>query len=257
MVNFASPNVLTLLLLVAPGLVGLKLYLRQTGGVDDFSRLDSVVFSLAFSFGSILLIYAGYSLLLFALATAADFPQPTLPVLFGGYLLHILVTCGLGFVVGLFAGDTTDGSKRTQAELWQFAFENIHADSKVRVTTTAGEKIEGNVLKRRDPVQARDLILTSPRRLDADGESLASFIGPYAYLHEQDISQVVFYEDLEEDLDRAVVESIWDELGRNRDRSSPDADQNTDLEAELSERGETRTSSEIKRNDGANSTTDA
>lgn len=243
-VDLFTVNLLYATLLVVPGLLGLKLYLIGSRRINDYSRLDAIVYSLGISILSIFSIYLLSSLILWKLVDFSDIQSPSLPFLIGLYMLHVAISCSLGGLsghlddarldnndgpferlFGYFDDSRSDSNEDViQEELWDYIFDDIYSESRVRVVKIDGTEIEGTVAKYGDAVQSRDIILSSAYEMipNREGEeNRARGLGKYTYIHEQDISHIEFDEDLNEDLDMETLR----ELGYRPEREESQADE--------------------------------
>ena len=119
-VEILTANLIFPVLLILPGLIGLKIYLRVAGVVEDFSRLDAIIFSIGISVASVLAMYAGYGVLLMHPPTFSDVLFDSLPTIVVLYLLHLLISCLIGYLLGKRYDTAGNGPRE---ELWDFIFE--------------------------------------------------------------------------------------------------------------------------------------
>lgn len=243
---FATNLILPILLLL-PGLLGLKVFLLRADRVDAYSRLDAIIYSIGISIVSVLILYGGYGISLWSLPTFEDVQFSSLPILIGLYLSHVGVSSLLGEIAGRVANRRdSDGRDTTRKEIWDYAFDEIYSDSRVKVFTNAGSEIEGTVVRAGQPLQSRDLILASPYELkDVDGQdkTKAVSLGEYTYIHEQAVSHIGFFEDLNEDLDLETLRQLGYapvEPGKVEDVDEEvDEELEKELQQELKEEGVT------------------
>jgi len=207
-----STDLILLILLLLPGLLGLKLFLFRAERIDAYSRLDAIIYSIGISIISVLLMYAIYSVILWRFATFSDVRFSSLPPIIGLYLSHVGMSSLLGEIGGRVANRRdTDGRDTTRKEIWDYGFDDIYSDSRVRVFTTEDSEIEGTVVMAGQLPQARDLILASPYELidtEDDDNKRAIDLGDYVYIHEQAVSHIGFFEDLNDDLDLETLRQL-------------------------------------------------
>jgi|GEM_PF-2219825 len=194
-------SLVSILLLVLPGLAGTKLYLRGVSRQDRFGRLDTVVISVVGSLLGLLLIYLWYWLYLGTLSTDELFPAAplwrelenhvdTLPEQVSHYLVLFGLATGGGYFLGRW-GVLLDQLPDAPNKSWRLSFEGDRAGSDdseiVEVRTESGERITGEVDEW--SVDSRSLILQDAKRGDtADLESELS--GSRVYVHEDEIARV-------------------------------------------------------------------
>jgi hypothetical protein len=233
---FATNLILPILLLL-PGLLGLKVFLYRADRVDAYSRLDAIIYSIGISIVSFLLLYGAYGLYLWSFPTFQDVQFSSLPLLIGLYLGHVGVSSALGYVAGRVSNRRDSGGRdTTRKEIWDYAFDEIYSDSRVRVFTNAGSEIEGTVVRAGQPLQSRDLILASPYELkdeDSQDKKRAVSLGDYTYIHEQAVSHIGFFEDLNEDLDLETLRQLGYAPVEPGKVEEPDEDVDEELEKEL------------------------
>lgn len=210
----ATINLLYIIFLIVPGLVGIKGFLLVRRETDNYGRIETVVFSLIISILSVLLLYAGYSVYLWELVDFSDVANFGLPNIILIFLLHSAICSILGTSIGIgnniaekrewISGiieslPYVDGED-ARMEVWDFVFEEIHSNSAVAVITEQGHVVSGNVVQSGDKIQERDLILSRPslKLLTDNGDYVDEDLPnkTYAYVHNQDISQILLEEDL-------------------------------------------------------------
>lgn len=248
-------NLLYIILLIVPGLIGIKVYLTLGKRVDQFSRLDTIVASLVLSIAALFLHYGLVNSLTTGSLEISDVSFTT-SLAIHGYLSMVSMCILIAGAVSImqhnvysnpsisfpsrftlsqllpnnwynylnkksrvFIRDDTSGRQ----EVWDSIFENIFSNVRVQVVTVNGGVIEGEVLMYGDTVQSRDLILWNQEDDKRQGvESTVSVDGDnYTYIHEQDISYISFLNI--EDLDQL------------RDGPLPDYDKWTDITTESPE----------------------
>jgi len=233
-----STDLILLILLLLPGLLGLKLFLFRAERIDAYSRLDAIIYSVGISIISVLLMYGLYSITLRRLATFLDVQFSSLPLIIGLYLIHIGISSALGDGAGRVVNwKDTDGRDTTRKEIWDYAFDDIYSDSRVRVFTTEDSEIEGTVVMAGQLPQARDLILASPYELidiEDDDNKRAIDLGDYVYIHEQAVSHIGFFEDLNDDLDLETLRQLgYAPVEPGSEKESDEEETDEELEEEL------------------------
>jgi len=246
-----SVDLLYLIILLVPGLLAVKIFLAITREVDRYSRLTAVVYSLGFAILSVLTLYIGISLLHWSFITAEELNSLTIPNLIWAYFVHTLLALSYGFVFGqarVIADkrgyidglvDSIPNLEEMDAreELWDLTFSDIYSDSEIRIVTQEGDILQGEVMRSGTKAQERDLLIADPKRviIDESGNVEYQFedYGLYAYVHNQDISYILFDEDLNE-ADERVVEKYRDS-GIEKDDTGKGGPEDDDLEALLEE----------------------
>ncbi|KDE56666.1 hypothetical protein EL22_25500 [Halostagnicola sp. A56] len=212
--NVLATNFLFIIFLVVPGLAGIKGFVLAKRETDNYSRIETIVFSLLISILSVLILYAGHSFMLSEFADFEEISQFGLPNIIFLFLLHAIICPLLGGGLGITRNVAVKRDlfsrilksipyidvDSPREEVWDFVFEEIHSNTKVSVVTKEGHVISGNVVHRGDKVQERDLLLSSPtlRLLNENGEYTEESLKDktYSYVHNQDISHIFFQEDL-------------------------------------------------------------
>lgn len=239
-----STDLILLILLLLPGLLGLKLFLYRADRIGGHSRLDAIVYSIGISILSVLILYAVYGAYLYRLPSFEDVQFSSLPLIIGLYLSHVGISTLLGELSGRIANcRSTNGRDTSRKEIWDYTFDEIYSDSRVRVFTTENSEIEGTVVRAGQPLQARDLILASPYELiDTDDEDnkRAIDLGDYVYVHEEAVSHIGFIEDLNDDLDLETLRQLGYapvDPGREEEvnEEEPDEELEEELQQELEE----------------------
>lgn len=241
-VSALSTNLVLLLLLLLPGLLGLKLFLYRADRIGGHSRLDAIVYSAGISLLSLLILYGVYAGYLRSLPDFADIQFSSLPFIIGLYLGHIGISAILGELSGRVANQCfSNGRDKTRKEIWDYTFDDIYSNSRVRVFTSDNSEIEGTIVRAGQPVQARDLILASPYRLlntGNDDEKTAVSLGDYVYIHEDAVCYIGIFEDLNDDLDLEVLRElgyapIEPGVGEQSDQEESDEELEEELRREL------------------------
>lgn len=244
-VSPVSTDLIILILLLLPGLLGLKLFLYRADRIGGHSRLDAVVYSIGISMISVLLLYFAYALYLRGWPGFEDVQFSSLPLIIVLYLGHVGVSTLLGGLSGWIANRRFSGGRDTsRKEVWDYTFDEIYSDSRVRVFTTDDSEIEGTIVRAGQPLQARDLILASPYELvdtETEDDKKAISLGDYVYIHEQAVSHIGFFEDLNDDLDLETLRQLGYapvEPGSEAEANVPDEELERELQQELEETGE-------------------
>lgn len=233
-----STDLILLILLLLPGLLGLKLFLYRADRIGGHSRLDAIVYSIGISILSVLILYAIYGIYLRQLPRFEDVQFSSLPFIIGLYLSHVGVSTLLGELSGRIVNwQFSSGRDTSRKEIWDYTFDEIYSDSRVRVFTTSNSEIEGTVVRAGQPLQARDLILASPYELiDTDDEDnkRAIDLGDYVYVHEEAVSHIGFFEDLNDDLDMETLRQLGYAPVEPGSEEEPDEEESDEeLEKEL------------------------
>lgn len=223
--NVLATNFLFIIFLVVPGLAGIKGFLLAKREPDNYSRIETVVFSLMISILSILLLYLSYSLLIFKFADFNDIDQFGLPNIIFIFITHLMISPIIGISLGMLVNVAVKreffsrviqlipyiDENSPRKEVWDLVFSEIHSNSAVSVITQKGHIITGNVVQRGEKVQERDLLLSRPslKILMENGDYSEKDLSDktYSYVHNQNISQILFQEDLNRG-DESVAESM-------------------------------------------------
>lgn len=221
--NTISISLLTLLLLLAPGLIGLRLFYDVSNRKYSLTRTRLIVYSSVLSSVSALTLYIFsdyiFSYFLPSVEWIADYlnivgesriREISLPIAVGLYLVHISVT----LIFGAFFGWGYRRYKfRRHNELidrrepWEFFFTKSPRDGeRVEVTLNGGDIIQGEFNKRAFDPDQRELFLDDPYSVEyQDGSSAKQDLGRSIYLHADAIQQVV---SIEEDPNASITEYL-------------------------------------------------
>jgi len=191
-------NLIALVLLLLPGLIGEKVALLVDDRADQFNRLDTIAISFVISLTSLLLLYiishgfenrlVSYDILL------SNYVE--LPRAIWIYLLMIIFSSLIGLCLGSieFGGDLI--SSRTG--LWYKTVSKIEDLERneeeryqIRVMTKTGNEIWGRVTKENSFSSTRDIHLTNPRMIHEgdDRDRDRNFSGSI-YIHRDSIAHV-------------------------------------------------------------------
>lgn len=193
-------NLISIVLFLLPGLMGVKLGLLKAERADWFNRVDTIALSFAVSLASLLSVYALHSLYRGNPLSTDELASVWLTLPWGifVYLLLVLISLSIGVILafGNFGGDAV----ARRSGLWNKFFVMIDSEStseeyQVRVHMESGDEIWGRVEEKGEIGANRDIVLEDPLRIirgedGAIGEKYR-YTG-YAYLHNQDISHVEF-----------------------------------------------------------------
>ncbi|WP_122088737.1 DUF6338 family protein [Halalkalicoccus subterraneus] len=248
-VSALSTDLILLLLILLPGLLGLKLFLYRADRIGEYSRLDAIVYSAGISIFSLLILYGFYAGWLGRLPDFTDIQFSSLPFIIGLYLGHIVISAILGEVSSWVANRRfSNGRDKTRKEIWDYTFDDIYSDSRVRVFTSDNSEIEGTIVRAGQPVQARDLILASPYRLLNTGNNdkkTAISLGDYVYIHEEAVCYIGIFEDLNDDLDLEVLRELgYAPIEPRAAEKSDQKESDEELEEELRQELEGETNAE-------------
>jgi len=219
-------NLMSILLLVLPGLVGTKLYLREVNSGDRYrqlDRLETVVLSVAGSALGLLLVYLGYWLYFGLTSSREPWRAPlwtelqshvdTLPELLFHYLLLIAAVVATGYVLGrrgLLIGQLPEARNR----VWDAHLGAVSDGTDVSVWTTDGRCIVGNVADwGSDP---REIVLKDPHRYDAESGDLSPLPGSRVIVCESSVARVHVGEPTGADHAALDDESDGDTIDRRR-----------------------------------------
>ncbi|WP_142857539.1 DUF6338 family protein [Salinigranum halophilum] len=233
---------LLFLLALLPGFIATQLFIWQSGVRVREGTLERVAWSLGVG------VVSAPFLLVVAPLLVAGIPIPPVVRVAGGVLLYGLVL-GVAALVGLTLGQRyrEEFHERYDAHpsletAWAF----LHLRTPrgfARVRTKSGEEFVGQVrfvgkALPNDDIDARDILLSSPRRLDVTDESpaipYATRLGEYLYLTGSDIHRLHVDADLRYPSDTSVLAWLVDILTDEEDESDEGCD---DGERDASETG--------------------
>lgn len=223
-------SLVSILLLILPGWLGVKLYLRRVKRQDRLNRLDTVALSIGVSVSAI----AGLSFVFILYYTIGyQLLTPTKPLVIppvSGLLLltKSLLLAGMNYVLlvssaaqlgeycaseGYFMGQLPNPPNsvwRTQLE----SIENSPGDDHIRVVTADDDHISGKLGGW--SVDSKDLVVEEPERIEADtgehGQS-SELLDSRMYLHDSEIARVYVGQP-----------NTADESSVSPDRPEPEAD---------------------------------
>ncbi len=198
-------NLLSILLLILPGLGGTKLYLRGVNRQDRFGRLDTVVISITGSLAGLLLIYLGYWIYLGSLTTDALLGSAplwknlqcrvdALPEQVFHYLLLVLLVAGGGHGLGC-CGVLMEQLPDAPNKTWRTLFEGTESDdgdgpegSFIRLYTASGNEVTGEI----DDwsVDSRSVLLKNAEWDGDDDGRTGELSGSRVYFHEDEVTRV-------------------------------------------------------------------
>jgi hypothetical protein len=222
-------SLVSILLLILPGWLGVKLYLRGVKRQDRLNRLDTVVVSICVSLGVLSVLALCYVVLLAALVIITPGSGSWLPALerlsplvslswlgIGNYILVVSTAAAVGKYCareGYFMRQLPDPPNsvwRRQLE----SIENSPGDDHIRVVTADDDHISGKLGGW--SVDSKDLVVEEPERIEADtGEHGQSSepLDSRMYLHHSEIARVYVGQP-----------NTADESSVSPDRPEPEAD---------------------------------
>lgn len=204
----SSPlNLVYIILLFVPGLVGLDLYLRSSQLVGRFNRLQLLAYSIGLSLVSLGFLYflTPFYLDYFVadvppspldsqLATVDQLSQLTLPDIVALYILHVLSAITLGTTAGFFDREVLNhDEERDRREPWAYTFdEAAFSPEDVQVHLSGEDVIEGKWHRKTWSEDVRELYLREPSkvRFGENGKETEP-LGRGIYIHVDEISRVV------------------------------------------------------------------
>lgn len=209
MVGLAAPsvNLLYIVLLLVPGVIGIDLYLRASKRIGDLSRLKVLVYSVALSILSILLLYIGSPVLypfvtgfssdftsIWSLSTSTDLLNLEVSDWFFVYISQTLLAVSLGFIIGKIDLNLYGDGSRDRRDAWKFAFGKAPREGEeLIVVTNDGTRLKGLWNEKAFTKSKRELYLDEPSKISNNGEEETQ-LGRGIYLHENEIAQVVIPE---------------------------------------------------------------
>lgn len=196
-------NLVSILLLLVPGWLGVKLYLDGVERSDRLGRIDTVVVSIGVSLCVLLTlaVYYGSGVLILTLSSPPWYPtsrqlsplveSPALLTI--NYVNLVLIAALLGGYCadrGYLIGQLPDAPNkvwRTRLE----AVENSPGDDRVRVVTTDGDHIVGEL--ENWSVDSRDLVLDRPKQTEVGvtgEERVVKRFASSVYLRDSEVTRV-------------------------------------------------------------------
>lgn len=202
-------SLLTIILLVVPGLLGLDLYYRLAEKSTSLSRVQWIVYSVITSLSSLFLLYFLTFFYLgtvestsetiaatLGIATVSELSELSVPTFVSLYVFHILVAMGLGAGLGWWKKSEYEDRR----EPWHYAFDETQQDGEeMEVVTSDGTVIQGEYNRTAWDDSQRELFLHDPYEIiySADGSKREKKIdlGRSIIVMEESISRVVFIEE--------------------------------------------------------------
>lgn len=250
-------TLLTLLLLLTPGLMGLRLFYEASKRKSSLTRTRLIVYSSVLSGVSVFVLYVISHLLLNSfvpltegladslnIVSGSDLEAISLPGAVGLYLTHITLTVFLGTVIGRgyrackfrYHNELLD-----RREPWEFIFTKSPRDGEwVEVTLSGGDIIQGRFNKRAFDAEERELFLDDPHRVEYSGQEpqdKREDLGRSIYLHPDAIQQVVT---LEDDPNSDATEYMAEiEIPRDLRKDIEESIENIEMEMSIDDFGET------------------
>lgn len=193
-------TLVTILLLVAPGYLAIRLFLRRAERNYTLDRTEKVVWSSAVSLASLLLLYVFSPLIFGWLETSGRFllnrigfvssqtlETLSLPTGILLYLTHLVVLFGGAEVLG--ARDKKEGDDdRDRREPWRYAFDDA-GEGRIEVFLENGSQISGEFDPSAWDSSQKDLYIENPVKL-SDNDNVP--IGQSMLVRSEWITGVVF-----------------------------------------------------------------
>lgn len=209
-------TLVTILLLVAPGYLAIRLFLRVAERNDTLDRTAKIVWSSAVSLLSLLLLYgsspihfeplAGLAEIMtrqFDFVSGSDLSNGSLPTGVLLYLLHVGLLLLGALIVGGSDRFRRDDPYEKRAP-WYYALADL-GEENIGVLLQDGSRIDGQFVPAAWDPSTKDLVLESPERVADEGSEP---LGRSILVSSDDISAVVFVdEDPDEETEAAVAPS--------------------------------------------------
>jgi hypothetical protein len=209
-VGAAPLNVIVLILLFVPGIIGMDLYYFTAQKRNPLTRSRRLIYSTAISAVSLLVLYIASPVYFDAgstiigrtaaesnIVTQEELANLALPVGTVFYLSHATLA-GLG---GALAGRiirTVSSSDSDPREPWHYAFEQSGSDERIEVLLTDDRIIHGTFDQAAWDSSQRELFLNDPEEItyNSDGTDIESrnSLGRSLLVMGDSITQVVFLE---------------------------------------------------------------
>lgn len=235
-------NLVSILLFLLPGLIGVKVYLQQVNSQDRFNRIDTVALSFVVSLLGLLLIYLWYWVslpprgdILLGHAPRIDELEShldSLPELVWHYSVVLCLTVAGGLLLGHYGG-LLGYLPDAPNKIWRTKFEAAvkgNDDNYVQVVTTDGERIEGKIDEW--SANSRNVVLQNPKRVTPDGTTqneVSDDPQRKVYLHDQDLSRIYFEEP--SSADEASVPDP-ETTGETTDRETEELEKSAEMDSE-------------------------
>lgn len=205
-------SLLTILLLVGPGLIGLDLFFRVTDKNRSLSRVQLIVYSATVSVASILLLYfftpfyfTGLSAFSSNLATdvgtvtETELSELKIANIVSLYLIHFALAGILGAGLGYVANRRSE-KERDRRDAWQYTFEDVPTDGEqIEVVLRDETTIQGQFNEKAWDEQQHELFLEDPAKVEykewSNKLEHSVDLGRSILLHEESISRVIFPKD--------------------------------------------------------------
>ncbi len=196
-------TLVTILLLIAPGYIAIRLFLRRSERKRTLDRTDKIVWSSAASLMSLFVVYAtsplhfglvtdvgGFLLNSVGVVSGSKILGTSLPTGVLLYLLHLAV-----LFIGAFLVAKKDQQRRddlySQRRPWYYAFNDL-GEEEIEVVLQDGSRISGQFVPAAWDPSIKDLFLEDPTRSESrESEPLGRSI----LISSEDISAVAFVEE--------------------------------------------------------------
>ena len=241
-------NLVSILLLLVPGWLGVKLYLDGVSRSDRLGRIDTVVVSIGVSLCVLLGLSVTFCLYYFAGLLILTHQMGPLTRPYSGLrlLVESPVFAGINYLAlvssaallgnycadnGYLIGQLPDAPNRVWRTRLE-AVENSPGDDKVRVVTTDGDHIVGEL--ENWSVDSRDLVVENPKRIElgvSGAERLVRSYDSSVYVRDSEVSRV--YVENPESGDKSSADP--DRPGTSPDREIGELDR-TVLEGDSSDK---------------------
>jgi hypothetical protein len=220
-------TLVTILLLVAPGYVAIRLFLRYSERKQPLDRTEKVVWSSAASLLSLFIVYATSPLHFGLVTDVGRFLLNAVGVVSGSrilglalptgvllYLLHLVV-----LFLGAFSVAETDRRRRDdpygQRRPWYYAFNDL-GEEEIEVVLQDGSRISGQFVPAAWDPSIKDLFLENPTRLEG---RTSEPLGRSILIRSENISAVAFVEEApqNETVDAETSETIAEKVDKMRE----------------------------------------
>lgn len=196
-------NLVSILLLVLPGLMGTKLYLRLVNRQDRFGRIDTVAISLAGSLGGLLVMYLWYWIFLSFENCVSGEPFPAAAPMWvdlkprvsalSEKIFHYITLIAVVVFVGYILGSEGWLIKRLPDppnKPWRTLLEGVQGgeeDNQVCIETANGDQVVGELDEW--SVESQSLVLKNAKGFYPD-ESDRELPGSRIYLDKNEIARL-------------------------------------------------------------------
>lgn len=197
-------TLLAILVLIAPGVVAIQIFLRFSERNRSLSRTESIVWSTIASISSIIILYLSTPYTLdrfiefgqwliedYGAVTSTEIRDLKLREFIPAYTSHLLILFILSYIFGKLDTVRRDGPL-DRRKPWHYAFDEEYIDGeKLKVILDAGGKIRGTFSKSAWDKSTKDLYLEKPEMIGVEDDQL----GRSVWISSDSIAAVTFIQE--------------------------------------------------------------